>query len=368
MGSTTAAAAACALLAGLVQIAAAEPGTTAGASVAGTKIKVDGKPFFPVMLIDQCSSGAAQRAHALGINLIINESCPQVTARQQLNVISRGSLAVLPIGERLVRGPELAGWAFPDEPEGNGWTPESLQKAAPFPRGGGDGLLSFLTTGAGFFRSPYTPTNIDPSVYGRFARLADVAGFDLYPLAHCSADLSAVYDAQLAFKRLAGAMPTFQWIETGPSRSSYCGGAQMTRAELRAEVWLAIAGGARGIGYFTHTWTPAHSEFDVRAPLAHELTKTDGLLSALGPALAGDGAAASVDSTSVKVIARKLGRKTFVIAVNATRLPLNVQFHVPAFKNGQVQVFGERRTVSSSTGHVNDTFRPLAVHVYVQSS
>ncbi len=59
------------------------------------------------------------------------------------------------------------------------------------------------------------------------------------------------------FNVLAGGRPTFQWIETGPINPTYCGGFAMTAAELRAEVWLAIAGGATGIGYFTHTIMPS---------------------------------------------------------------------------------------------------------------
>jgi hypothetical protein len=365
---TIVAATACAVFAGFLPNAGAGLKGTARASVAGNRIEVKSKPFFPLMLIDQCSSDAAVRARHLGINLILNESCPGVSALRQLTDIGRGSLAALPIAARGVRGPALAGWAFPDEPEGNGWTPASLRQAHAYPRGGADGLLSFLTTGPGFFRSPYTPTNVAPALYGQFAHLADVAGFDLYPLAHCSTDLGAVYDAQLAFNRLAGAMPTFQWIETGPSRPGYCGGYHMTPAELRAEVWLAVAGGARGIGYFTHTWSPAHKELDVRTPLQHELIKTNSLLSALRPALVGDTVASSVDSTSIKVIARKAGRSTFVIAVNASRSTLDAQFHVRALRDGPLRVFGEQRSVSSSTGYVSDTFRPLAVHVYVQTS
>ena len=109
------------------------------------------------------------------------------------------------------------------------------------------GLLTFMTTGAGFFRSSYTPDQRPQSVYGQFARLADVAGFDLYPLGHCSNDLSAVYDAQLAFNRIAGQDADVP-VDRDGRRSSrtYCGGFKMQPAELRAEVWLAVAGGARG--------------------------------------------------------------------------------------------------------------------------
>jgi hypothetical protein len=305
------------------------------------------------MLIDQCGRDATQHARALGVTLILNESCPAATPATQ-----RGAV--------LVRGLP-AGWAFPDEPEGNGWTPTSLRRAHPYPRGRDDGLLSFLTTGPGFFKSPYTPTNVAPEVYGRFARLADVAGFDLYPLAHCSLDLGAVYDAQVAFNRLAGKMPTFQWIETGPSRPAYCGGYQMTPAELNAEVWLAIAGGARGIGYFTHTWSPDHNAFDVSLRLVDQLVRTNGLLAALQPALAGTTIPSSSDSGSIKILARSVGRSTYVIAVNASRSSLDSQFHVPKLGRGQVRVFGEHRWLSSSKGYVSDTFRPLAVHVYVQT-
>jgi hypothetical protein len=127
-------------------------------------------------------------------------------------------LAVLPIERRRVRGGGLAGWTFPDEPEANHWTPASLRRAHPYRAGTSDGLLSFVTTGSGFFRAPYRDTHLPLSDYRRFARLADVAGFDLYPLGHCRNDLSAVYDSQRAFVRLVGPMPTFQWIETGPIR------------------------------------------------------------------------------------------------------------------------------------------------------
>ena len=57
-----------------------------------------------------------------------------------------------------------------------------------------------------------------------------------------------------------------------------------------------------------------------------------------------------------------------MIAVNASRSQLNSQFHVPALHDGTVGVFGERRSVSSSTGYASDTFPPLAVHVYVQAN
>jgi hypothetical protein len=355
----------CASLAG----AAADRSTTKGtarASVNRSRLVVHGKPFFPVMLIDQCSADAAQRARRLGINLIVNESCPRLTPSRQLRAIGSHALAVLPIAAKRIRGNKLVGWTFPDEPEGNGWTPAKLQRAHPVRRGTRDGLLTFMTTGAGFYRATYTPTGTRQLVYGQYARLADVAGFDLYPLSHCNSELSAVYDAQRAFNHIAGKMPTFQWIETGPIKPEYCGGFKMKPAELRAEVWLAVVGGARGIGYFTHTWSPSHKPFDVSPAIRRAIAKTNNLLSAVHPALVGRTILSGANSTSVKVIARHAGNTTYVIAVNAARAPINVQFHVPALRDGGVKVFGEKRKLWAQHDQLVDSFPPLGVHIYVQ--
>jgi hypothetical protein len=345
--------------------AAGEP--TARASVDRQVIHVRGAPFFPVMLIDQCSPDAVARAAHLGINTILNEHCAGVSPHTQLNMIQSSSLAVLPIKARSIRGSALLGWTFPDEPENNGWTPSSLKRAHPYARGSADGLLSFVTTSGGFFQGPYRDPRVVPSEYGVFGRMADVAGFDLYPLGHCQSDLSAVYDAQRNFIQLTGGMPTFQWIETGPIKPTYCGGFQMTANELNAEVWLAIVGGARGIGYFTHTWSPDHKAFDVSAALQQKMRTISDSLTVVKPGLVGKTLLSGVNSPAIKVIARAAGRTTYVFAVNTHRTPITAQVHVPRLDAGQIQVWGEKRSVSLNNGNFVDNFQALAVHIYVQS-
>jgi hypothetical protein len=346
--------------------ASASPGVNARAAVDGEHISVGGAPFFPVMLLDQCTADEAASAQALGINLIVNENCPGKTSSEQLATVGAKSLVMLPAGDRNVGGSTLVGWAYPDEPENNGWTPDGLAAATAFPRGAADGELSVMTTGAGFLQPGGTPTTPPADTYRRFARLADVAGFDLYPLGHCNPDVGAVYDAQRAFERLVGPMPTFQWIETGPIRPGYCGGFEMTPAQLNAEVWLAIVAGARGIGYFTHTWTPDHRAFDVPTPIAAQMAKTDQLLATLTPGLTGNTVPSSVNTTSVRVLARRTEKATYVVVVNASTSSIRMKFKVPALQPGNLRVVGENRTVSVSQGQVDDGLGPLAVHVYVQ--
>ena len=347
-------------------LAGATAGRTAQATVRGPVVLLQSKPYFPVMLIDQCTPGAVARAHTLGINTILNEHCDSLSPQRQLVMIQKRSLAVLPIENRTVRGSALVGWTFPDEPENNQWTPATLRKTHSYVRGSSDGLLSFVTMGGGFLHAPYRDARVSLATYRAFARLADVAGFDLYPLGHCETNLSAIYDAQRAFVALAGSMPTFQWIETGPIKSSYCGGFTMSPAELRAEVWLAIVGGARGIGFFTHTWSPEHNAFDVSPPLQRTMRQLSDVLGATRSGLLGETLPSSVDSGAIKLLARTGNGRTYVFAVNTLRTPVTAKALVPRLHHAPLLVFGEGRSVNVNESRFSDTFGPLAVHVYVQ--
>ena len=358
----------CALVAALVAPARAAAGETAHASATARGLVVAGSRFFPVMLLDQCRADDVARGRALGVNLIVNGSCPGLSAVSQLDLFARDVLGVLPIATRNAQGATLVGWAYPDEPDNNGWTPASLAAAHAYPRGNADGLVTFLTTTGRFFRqAPYGAAQMPLSLFAGFTRLADMAGFDLYPLNRCQSDLSAVYGAQRAFVRLAGTTPTFQWIETGPIRPDYCGGFTMTPAELSAEVWLAVVGGARGIGYFTHTFSPDDDPFDLTPGIQAAIRQTNAQLAAVRPGLLGVTRASSADSPVVKVVARTGAGSLYVFAVNTMRSPTKVQFHIPALRNGPLTVLGEGRTVVAKQGALIDHFGGLQVHVYVQA-
>jgi hypothetical protein len=325
-----------------------------------------GRPFFPVMMIDQCTASGVRRARELGINLILDEGCDGLSPGAQLALASNGPYVVLSIRQRSVGGPKLVGWTYPDEPDSSAWTPRSLEAAFPVRAGTPDGLISFVTTSGGFVdRAPYR-TSTPTAVFGRFARLADVAGFDLYPLNHCQQDLDAVADAQRAFVRLAYPVPTFQWIETGPIDPGYCGGFTMTPDKLAAETWLAIVGGARGIGFFTHTYSPADNPFDVTPALQGAIARTSASIAALRPGLTGITVPSSSNSGAIEVLARRSADATYVFAVNASRGPVKAEIHVPSLRDGRAAVFGEPRSTDVTGGALVDMFPPLGIHIYVQ--
>jgi hypothetical protein len=314
------------------------------------------------MLLDQCAPGAAARAARLGINVMLNASC---TAPRPLRSLGRRQLGVLPIANRPVQGTNLLGWAYPDEPDNNHWSPSKLAQTYAFRQGTPDGLLSFLTTTAAFYTAAATAKPGAAATTATFAALADVSGFDLYPLNHCRSTLVEVYDAQRRFARLARGKPTFQWIETGAIHPGYCGGITVTGQEVTAEAWLAVAGGARGIGFFTHTWAPDHSEFSVGPAVQQAIRGFSETAAVIRPGLTGTTTDSTVDTPALRVLARVGAGHTYVVAVNTLQSDVPAAITVPHVGTRTLRVVGSTRRVSASGGRFRDTFPPLGVRIYV---
>jgi hypothetical protein len=146
-------------------------------------------------------------------------------------------------------------------------------------------------------------------MYPGLAARADVVGFDLYPLQElCRRDfLTAVFDAQHALTALASGKPTFQWIEV---RELNCPTVPVTPATVRAESWLAIAGGARGLGFFPNDWDPA---------IGAAIGGVSARIRQLEPALLQPWRPGGLESSSpdVRASERDYGGARYVVAVNA---------------------------------------------------
>src|SRR5205807_8032677 len=109
--------------------------------------------------------------------------------------------------------------------------------------------------------------------------------------------LADVYLSQQELVRLAPERPTFQWIET-TSWKCPAGQTAVTPATVRAESWLAIAGGAKGLGFFPASWAP-----DVGGAIAQVAAG----VAELGPALSADTTAGTADSSAIRVGVRTYG-------------------------------------------------------------
>lgn len=329
--------------------------TTAGppdspvAATGGGAILLDGQPYFPLLVLAQCPSGY-EASLAAGITLFAENACGGIA--EQTAALAGRALSLTSADEAGIGGPGVIGWYYPDEPDAKEITGDTLPQ---FPTQAATGRLSFLTLSNHF----YSRTQALPAgrgVYPGLIARADVVGFDLYPLQEfCSTDwLPDVASAQRELVALAGGKPTFQWIESS-TWHCHAPSLRVTPATIRAESWLAVAGGARGLGYFPADW-PAESTPGI-STVAREVA-------ALGAGLLAPDAPASAEAPVVAA-ARAASGALYVIAVNPARRTVRAAIDAPGLAGRSVSVLGEGRTVAAEGDRLEDTFAPLAAHLYV---
>jgi hypothetical protein len=321
-------------------------GGQAAASTRDGVLLVDGAPFFPLIAWEQCPDQWAPNL-AQGIDLFAGNPCTGLPSL--LTALQGRALAVGTSDDAPATGPGLIGWFYPDEADGRGLDAATL----PAPPEGG---VRFLTL-TNHFYSGAAPLPAGRGMYPGLIAAADVVGFDVYPLQEfCSPDLlDEVFDAQQQLVALAPGKPTFQWIEV---REMKCPSVQVTQADIRAESWLAIAGGANGLGFFPPDWGAA-----VGATIHGIATR----IRQLGPALVQPALPVAVDpaTSPVRASARELDGALYIVAVNPTSTPVAVTLHEPDLGDRSVQVLGGPTVIAAKDGAIDDVLPRLAARIYI---
>ena len=331
------------------------PPSNTGALPAGTPtvessapLRVNGNAIFPRMVWRQCPTYYPTSMGA-GINLFLGVSCTDTD--EQFHRLAGRALSTVDAHTPGISGPGFVGWHLPDEAD------MSVGIAHNLPRPKGNGKVTFLTVTDHFSQRSAPPTN-GRGIYTEFFERADVVGFDTYPVeVRCKIEqIDNVYWMQRELITLTGGKPTFQWIEAGPME--HCReNEDPTPAVVRAETWLAIAGGARGIGYFPDWWAE-----DIR----NEVRLVNREILALAPALLAPVARANWSADSpVRVGARRYNGATYVIAVNSSTSPASTSFTVPGLGGRKLKVFRDGRMVTPLGDLVVDKLPGLGVAVYV---
>ena len=331
------------------------PAPTSGALPPGTPtvessapLRINGNAVFPRMVWRQCPTYYPASLGA-GISLFLGVSC--AGPDEQLDLLAGRALSTVDAYTPHISGPGLVGWHLPDEAD------MSVGNASSLPAPKANGRVTFLTLTDHFSQSAAPPTN-GREIYPGFYERADVIGFDTYPVeGRCSlAQIDNVYWMQRELVAVTRGKPTFQWIEAGPME--HCRQNQdPTPAVVRAETWLAIAGGARGIGYFPDWWVE-----EIRA----EVRQTNREILALAPALLSPVAKASWSTESpVRVAARRYNGATYVVAVNTSVEPATASFTVFGLGGRRLRVFRDGRIVTPLGDLVTDKLPGLGVAVYV---
>jgi hypothetical protein len=312
-------------------------------------LTVNGAPFFPRMVWRQCPS-AYPDSLAAGINVFLGVYCSEPA--EQFATLAGRALSTIDHEQRGFAAPGLVGFHLPDEVD------VTLPQKRELPSSNVSGRVTFLT-----MTDHFSPRKAPPpggrGVYPGLIAKADVVGFDSYPLEErCRPDtIHQVYDLQRDLVAMAPGKPTFQWIEAAPMEK--CFRYDPTPEIVRAETWLAIAGGARGIGYFPDVWPEA---------IRRTIGAVNREITALAPALLSAEATAYPDWTSgIKASVRRHNGATYVIAVNPAQKKISAKISVSGLGGRPLRVFSEGRTVTPAGDLIIDDFAPLQARVYILS-
>jgi hypothetical protein len=325
----------------------------------GTHITADGSLFFPVLSYEQCAQ-TIERSLAVGINTFVQVPYTGCTA-------AAGVTPPYVLSDDYGKTNGI-GWYLPDEPDGWGITPEQMPS---LPAADTTGRLRVLNLSQHFF-SGQAPINdrFDRDDYKRFAAGADVVGFDMYPIVKFCGRVSLLdmFRAQRELMTIyAPGKPTFQWIETS-RMTGECATIAITPEVVNAETWLAVTGGACGIGYFTNSWTgDVWNRWDFDPGVESALPQIVTRLQRLAPALCSPYRDVVVPwNGSVAASAREFNGALYVIAVNASDRATTIPFRLDGLGGRTLAVLDEARTIRPTKKvYFRDRFEPYAVHVYV---
>lgn len=235
-----------------------------------------------------------------------------------------------------------------------------------------------------FFHKNYNKLPL--SLYEEYLQHADIVSFDHYPITGWNQP-AKLAEVAVMTKQLVGmarkGQPVWTVVEASDQELTWTPPQTKgpTAQEMRAEAWMSIASGAKGVGYFTISFGRG-KQFkwnNLTPEIEEELKRTNGELAELaGPIVMGDTTKALVISNdestdkaaeghAIVAIRKEYEGKTFVIAVNVTRQEVRPKFTLEDFVGTSAEVWKENRRVAVTDGTIVDTFAPLEAHVYRMS-
>ena len=341
---------------------------------------------FPLAVWLQAPSNAA-RYRELGINLYVG--LYGGPTREQLEALEKAGMQVVCAQNDVgltYRGKAIVGWLHGDEPDNAqpatvGYGPpiapwqvvasyERMKKADPT-------RPVWLNLGQGAawdgWHGRGSRTN-HPEEYPEYGKGCDVVSFDIYPVTHAEPAVAGKLEfVGRGVQRLCswtnGRKPVLACIET--TRVNHRA-TRPTPEQIRAEVWMAIACGARGVIYFAHEFAPQFVEAGLlaHADAAAAVKRVNAEVLAMAEVLNGataDGAVridAGADA-EIAVSCKAAGSDLLLFTASMTGRPVRATFTVAGPPAGaRAEVLGENRRCAIDGGTFADDFAPYAIHHY----
>jgi hypothetical protein len=344
---------------------------------------------FPVAVWLQ-NPARAPDYKAIGINLYVGLWKGPTEA--QLAELKKHGMHVIcsqnEVGLKHLDDPTVVAWMHGDEPDnaqslgrGKGYGPpvtpakvaadyERLKKADP-------SRPVLLNLGQGVAWDRYvgrgTRTN-HPEDYPEYLKGCDIASFDIYPAVHDHRDVAGklwfVADGVSRLRKWTGGKkPVWNCVECTHISNPK---AKATPAQVKAEVWMSLVRGSRGLIYFAHQFQPKFIEAGLLddKEMAAAVGAINKQIHELAPVLnrpkVADGVrVSSAPGVPVEAIVKRRDGTTYVFAVGMRAGAATATFTVGGLAGkAKAEVLGEGRTVEVRDGVFKDDFAPWDVHLY----
>jgi hypothetical protein len=381
---------ACALLSSLTVTVGAQ---TSPKTAAPTSKELLGPNNFPIAVWLQSPENAAKYEKA-GFNVYVG--LWQGPTDPQLAALRAAHMPVIcdqnAVGLAHKNDPTIIGWMHQDEPDNaqpitdpkTGKTtygpcvpPEQIVAEYNRFRAADPTRPVMLNLGQGVANDAWVGRGSGTSLndYKTYVQGADIISFDIYPVASLGKDgPNLLWYVPKGVDRLVGwtqgQKPIWTCIECTHISDP---NAKPTPAQVRAEVWMALIHGSRGLIYFVHQFAPhfdEHALLDDPTMLA-AVTAINQQIHTLAPVLnsptLADAATAASSNRQcpVDIMVKKHGGATYLFAVGMRNAATTGTFAVQGLvRNATVTVIGEDRTLPIHNGQFTDTFAPYAVHIY----
>ena len=345
--------------------------------------------YFPIAVWLQDPKNAERFKNA-GINLYVG--LYRGPTSNQLETLRKAGMGVIcgqGRGLAFKEDPIIVGWMHGDEPDnaqslgqGKGYGPpitpgkivadyERLRAADPT-------RPILLNLGQGVAWDNYIGRGVrrnHPEDYPEYLKGCDIGSFDIYPVVHDNAAVAGrlefvAYGVERLREWTGGEKPVWNCIEcTHISNANR----QATPEQVRAEVWMSLIHGSRGLIYFVHQFKPVFREAALLddAEMLGAVTAINRQIRELAPVLNSPTIAngfsfhATPASVPVASMLKRYANQTYLFAAAMRAEPANCTFK---FENlgdeAVVEVLGESRTVAARRGEFNDAFKPYGVHLY----
>ena len=201
----------------------------------------------------------------------------------------------------------------------------------------------------------------------------DICAFDIYPINNTDGITNGKLEyVGIGVQNLinwSGNKPSWCWIET--TRISDTAPRRPETWEVKSEVWMGIIHGAKGIGYFCHSFVTGATD---ESALLHDAemigavklinAEIDALAAVLNTPTTTGFATVSSSNTAVPVdvMTKNYGGANYIFAIAMRKDETTATFTVTS--GNHVEVFGEGRSITITNGKFSDFFSPYSVHLY----